>query len=111
MIDEHGDLHGFAQLFPMAGVTRLGLGMRPDLCGKGWGSHFVRIIAEAAARQRPDHEIDLEVLTWNLRAIKAYEKAGFVRTDTYMRPTPEGPALFHCMVYAPSSSLVTTKND
>lgn len=98
-IDADGQLCGFAQLFPMVGVTRLGLGLRPDLCGHGWGSRFVEMIVEAAKRRKPGDEIDLEVLTWNARAIRAYEKAGFVRTDTYVRQTPTGPAEFHCMVY------------
>ncbi|WP_430081299.1 GNAT family N-acetyltransferase [Paenibacillus ferrarius] len=34
-VDEDGGLVGFAQFFPMTGVTRLGLGLRPDLCGQG----------------------------------------------------------------------------
>ncbi|MGG1519437.1 GNAT family protein [Paenibacillus oryzisoli] len=34
-INEGGGLVGFAQFFPLTGVTRLGLGLRPDLCGRG----------------------------------------------------------------------------
>ncbi|WP_426450079.1 GNAT family N-acetyltransferase [Paenibacillus sp. S-38] len=99
VLDGEGRLAGFAQLFPMAGVTRLGLGLRPDLRGTGLGAPFVRAIAEEALRQNPGHEIDLEVLTWNTRAIRTYEKAGFDITDTYERMTPNGPAEFHCMVW------------
>ncbi|AEI46160.1 GNAT family N-acetyltransferase [Paenibacillus mucilaginosus] len=99
VLDEEGRLTGFAQLFPMAGVTRLGLGLRPDLRGSGLGTAFVRAIAEEALRQKPANEIDLEVLTWNTRAIRTYEKAGFEITDTYERMTPNGPAEFHCMVW------------
>jgi len=100
VLDEHGELCGFAQFFPITGVTRLGLGMRPDLCGQGLGSVFVQAIVREALRRTPDHEIDLEVLTWNLRARKAYESAGFRVTDTYERNTPSGTAEFHCMVYS-----------
>ncbi|CAG7645025.1 hypothetical protein PAESOLCIP111_04860 [Paenibacillus solanacearum] len=99
VIDEAGELYGFAQLFPLAGVTRLGLGMRPELCGAGRGEPFVRAIAEEARRLQPEHEIDLEVLVWNKRAIRVYEKAGFAMTDTYERMTPTGMAAFHCMVW------------
>lgn len=99
VLDEEDKLCGFAQFFPMSGVTRLGLGMRPDWCGAGRGERFVRLIAEEARRLNPDHEIDLEVLIWNKRAIRAYEKAGFVITDTYERMTPTGMDTFHCMVW------------
>ncbi|MCP3775262.1 GNAT family N-acetyltransferase [Paenibacillus sp. MZ04-78.2] len=99
VLDEAGELCGFAQFFPMVGVTRLGLGLRPDLCGQGSGEAFVRAIVREAKRSAPDNEIDLEVLTWNRRAIRTYERAGFVIMDTYERPTPEGTGEFHCMVW------------
>lgn len=98
-----GELAGFAQLFPLVGVTRLGLGMRPDLLGQGQGASFVLVIAQEALRRHPEDEIDLEVLTWNERAIRAYKKAGFRITDTYERPTPTGQGQFHCMVFDPQS--------
>jgi [ribosomal protein S18]-alanine N-acetyltransferase len=97
--ESSGLLVGYAQLFPLTGVTRLGLGMRPELCGHGIGSSFVRFIAEEARRRRPEDEIDLEVLSWNTRALKAYTRAGFTVTDEYERPTPKGSMVFYCMVY------------
>lgn len=100
-----GVFWGFAQLFPLGGTTRLGIGMRPDLCGRGTGALLVRAAAEEALRRIPGQEIDLEVLTWNQRAISAYRKAGFAITDLYERMTPEGMKPFYCMVYqAPDSS-------
>lgn len=97
--DSEGNLIGFAQLFPMVGVTRLGLGMNPLLLDQGLGPAFVRLIAEEARRRAPENEIDLEVKDFNKRAFRAYEKAGFVHTDTYEKGTPTGAGLFHCMVY------------
>ncbi|GAK43329.1 hypothetical protein TCA2_5825 [Paenibacillus sp. TCA20] len=99
IVNDTGELYGFAQLFPLAGVTRLGLGLRPDLCGQGLGAPFVSSIVQEAAARQPQNEIDLEVLTWNKRAIRTYEKAGFAIHDTYERLTPEGPKLFFCMVF------------
>ncbi|MEK5546756.1 GNAT family N-acetyltransferase [Paenibacillus sp. FSL L8-0689] len=101
VLDEENKLMGFAQYFPMIGVTRLGLGMHPERCGHGKGSDFVRAIAEEAQRRNPKNEIDLEVLTWNGRAIRAYKAAGFELTDTYERQTPDGKKPFYCMVYRP----------
>jgi [ribosomal protein S18]-alanine N-acetyltransferase len=102
VLDEHNRLCGFAQFFPIVGVTRLGLGLRPDLCGKGkgLGTYLIKLLVQEAKRRAPQHEIDLEVLVWNKRAIRTYEKAGFTITDTYTRNTPTGIAEFHCMVYS-----------
>ncbi|MDD9270594.1 GNAT family N-acetyltransferase [Paenibacillus sp. GCM10023248] len=101
VVDAEGILVGFVQFFPIVGVTRLGLGLRPDLCGQGsgLGTQFVRLLTQAALLQTPGNEVDLEVLVWNERAIRTYQRAGFVITDTYERLTPSGPAMFHCMVY------------
>lgn len=99
VVDEHNLLCGFAQLFPLEGVTRLGIGMRPDLCGHGLGISFVGSIVAEAQRRAPGNIIDLEVLTWNGRAIAAYQKSGFTITDRYERRTPEGIQTFYCMIY------------
>ena len=99
ILDQDQNLIGFAQFFPMVGVTRLGFSLHPDRCGCGYGAKFVRLIAEEATRRAPEKEVDLEVLTWNIRAYKAYKNAGFVHTDTYERPTSNGIQVFHCMVY------------
>lgn len=103
VLDGTGKLAGFAQFFPLLGVTRLGLGMAPTLCGqaRGIGVAFVQAIVAEAQRRAPADEIDLEVLTWNKRAQIVYERAGFHITDTYTRATPTGEAEFHCMVYNP----------
>ena len=105
--DTNDQLVGFAQFFPLDGVLRLGLGMHPDRCGKGLGTVLVSLIVEEALRRAPESEIDLEVLIWNERAIKVYERVGFRITDTYYRGTPDGPMQFHCMVYDPSDADVT----
>ncbi|MBP2116185.1 GNAT family N-acetyltransferase [Paenibacillus silagei] len=99
VVNGEGDLCGFAQLFPMEGVVRLGVGMRPELCGHGMGHLFMKAIVQAARSRYPECEIDLEVLTWNQRAIRAYQKCGFTITDTYERRTPTGNKPFYCMVY------------
>jgi ribosomal-protein-alanine N-acetyltransferase len=99
VVNDQGDLCGFGQLFPMEGVVRLGIGMRPELCGHGWGQPFVDVIAQAALDRYPGREVDLEVLTWNQRAIRTYQKSGFTITDTYERMTPTGSKPFYCMVY------------
>ncbi|MWV47622.1 GNAT family N-acetyltransferase [Paenibacillus sp. HJL G12] len=99
VLDAEGSLSGFAQLFPMINVVRLGIGMRPDLCGNGMGKSFVQTIVREARIRYPDLPVDLEVQDWNERAIRTYLKSGFEITDTYEKQTPEGLGRFHCMVY------------
>lgn len=108
VLDERQALIGYVQFFPIGNVTRLGLGLRPDLCGLGLGPSIVRSMAAEAMKRMPGNEIDLEVLIWNERAIRAYEKAGFRITDTYFRPSLTGgdPELFHCMVFEPPTPEV-----
>ncbi|MDR0269279.1 GNAT family N-acetyltransferase [Paenibacillus sp.] len=99
LLDAEGALCGFAQLFPMVNVIRLGVGIRPNLCGLGMGKNFLLAVVHTAKTRYPGLPIDLEVQDWNHRAIRAYQKAGFKITDTYEKWTPEGIGCFHCMVY------------
>lgn len=92
-----GTLAGFAQLFPLTGWVRLGLGMKPELRGRGWGEAFVRSIVREARSLFPHRRVDLEVLVWNSRALRTYRKAGFEISDEYDRPIPSGKARFYCM--------------
>ncbi|CAM4470259.1 GNAT family N-acetyltransferase [Paenibacillus tarimensis] len=99
ILDANHELTGYAQFFPLLGVTRLGLGLRPTLCSQGLGPAVVSLLIKEAFRRAPEDEVDLEVLTWNKRAVKAYQKAGFEITDRYCRPTPAGTGEFFCMIY------------
>jgi len=99
VLDEHYALIGYAQYFPMGNVTRLGLGLHPERMGHGLGVRFVQLIVSEAIRRSPRNEIDLEVASWNKRAIRAYERAGFHIEDTYLRPSPAGEVECHCMVF------------
>lgn len=87
-VDWRGGLCGFVQWFPLideAGgpIVRLGLGLRPELCGGGRGAGFARFAAHTASSAHPNARIELEVAADNLRALKAYEKAGFIADDEY----------------------------
>lgn len=92
-------LVGYIQLFPMGQTVRLGMGLKPDCCDQGWGSALTSLAVEEANRRLPGAEIDLEVEQWNKRAIRAYEKAGFVITDEYDRRATHGTVSIFCMVW------------
>jgi [ribosomal protein S18]-alanine N-acetyltransferase len=82
---ETQELAGFLDLKPSEGEVELGFGMRPDLTGRGLGVSFVEAVM-AFSRERWQPTIfTLDVFPWNERAIRAYEKAGFVREEVYVR--------------------------
>ncbi len=97
--DDDEQLVGYVQLFPMERTVRIGMGLRPDRCDRGWGAHLTRLVVQEASRRQPAAEIDLEVEKWNRRAIRAYEKAGFAITDQYDRRAAHGIVSVYCMVH------------
>lgn len=93
------ELVGYVQLFPMDRTLRIGMGLRPDCCDRGWGAMLTRLVVQECCRRQPDAEIDLEVEQWNKRAIRVYEKSGFIITDEYERLASHGTVSVFCMVW------------
>ena len=56
----------------------LGISLHPDLCGKGYGASIIDEAYRISRQLYPDKTLYLTVRTWNKRAIRCYEKAGFV---------------------------------
>ncbi|MBO0781503.1 MAG: GNAT family N-acetyltransferase [Ktedonobacteraceae bacterium] len=57
----------------------IGLGMHPNLAGQGYGLAFVQAGLDFARREFLPHYFLLYVYSWNERAIRVYERAGFKR--------------------------------
>lgn len=80
-------LVGFFQFEPQNDVVEVGLGLHPDLTGSGMGLAFVLAgLAFAQARFAP-RQFRLAVATFNKRAIRVYERAGFQAIRTYQQTT------------------------
>lgn len=55
----------------------IGLGLRPDLCGQGWGREFVQLGMDYARAQLEVERFRLSVAAFNQRAIRTYQRCGF----------------------------------
>jgi ribosomal-protein-alanine N-acetyltransferase len=81
-----GSLEGFVQVEAVGDGVEIGVGLRPDLTGRGrgLGLAFTNVAIELA-RHRGAERITLAVAAFNLRAIRVYERAGFVETGRHSR--------------------------
>lgn len=61
----------------------VGLGMRPDLTGRGLGVGYLLAGLQLARERLSPERFTLSVTTFNERAIQAYERAGFRRGREY----------------------------
>jgi [ribosomal protein S18]-alanine N-acetyltransferase len=90
-----GQLPGFD--YPDDGSLDVGLGLRPDLTGRGLGLEFIRAGLEFARRRFSPTGFRLFVATFNERAIRLYERAGFRRVEVFTHHTNGGDYPFLLM--------------
>lgn len=77
VVDDDGELVGFFNFVPEGNEVRLGLGMRPDLTGRGLAQPFIEAGLDYARREWRPRMFRLWVARWNERALRAYRRAGF----------------------------------
>ena len=80
-------LVGFVNLSEEPTEVFFGIGVRPDCCGRGYGQQMTRIARELSRSLFPGKPLYLEVRTWNTRAVRCYEKAGFRISGAPIRQT------------------------
>ena len=102
--DESGELVGFFGYGTAAEVggesepalwgedrcLSVGLGMRPDLTGKGLGLAFVEAGLDFALQQFAPVSFLMFALAWNERALRVYKRAGFVRVRSFIQRNIHG---------------------
>ena len=84
-LDVEGELAGFYYFEEKPPDLDYGLGLRPDLVGRGLGQEFfVRGLEFARERYRP-RRVYLHVAEFNERARKVYERDGFEVVSRHVR--------------------------
>ena len=93
-----------AGLYP-PGALDVGLGLRPDLVGRGLGAGFVAAgLAYVRGRVAPPPaRFRLSVAAWNLRAVRAYERAGFRPGPRFTSPVRGKETAFLLMTTPPAA--------
>ncbi len=83
--DAADDLIGFYYFEPKPPDLDYGLGLRPDLVGRGLGLEFFVAGLEFARERFGPSRIFLHVAEFNVRAIRVYERAGFTVVSSHVR--------------------------
>jgi [ribosomal protein S18]-alanine N-acetyltransferase len=98
VLDQGRDLVGYFSFQQEGTSLVIGLGLRPDLTGRGLGLPFLEAgLAFGRKKFHPVH-FSLSVATFNQRAIRLYEKAGFQPAGTFLNETNGGTYEFLRMV-------------
>ena len=83
--DEDGELIGFYYFEPNPPDLDYGLGLRPDLTGRGLGLDFFRTGLAFARELYGPSRVFLHVAEFNDRARRVYERAGFRVISSHVR--------------------------
>lgn len=76
---------GIFTFIQRGGVIEIGLALRPDLTGRGLGLSFFEAGLNFARDRYAPTRFTLDVATFNVRAQRVYERAGFRPLDTFSR--------------------------
>jgi RimJ/RimL family protein N-acetyltransferase len=77
VVGDDGQLDAYWYFDWHGDVVEVGIGLRPDLTGRGLGESFLRAQLEYAVEHWRPATFRLFVAAWNERAIMVYERLGF----------------------------------
>ena len=75
---------GFTRIDNFPTDIVIGIGVKPNKCGKGIGEEILKMTIDMCKMKYGDKPIKLQVATWNQRAINCYRNVGFTSIKTYM---------------------------
>jgi RimJ/RimL family protein N-acetyltransferase len=88
LVGDDGRLEAFWWLEPKEDAFEVGLGLRPDLTGRGLGEAIVRAELDYVREHWAPATFRLFVTVWNTRAIRLYERLGFREVGREKRSFP-----------------------
>lgn len=92
-------LVGFVNIKEEETEVFIGIGVSPSLCGKHYGQNILKETYKISKELYPSKPLYLEVRTWNERAIRCYQKAGFeIVGEPFEQRTGSGVGIFYRMV-------------
>ncbi len=96
VLNDNNELIGWSSFYLENGIVWLSLGLKPKLTGTGLGEEFVLdCIRFTKSHCKPKKQaIKLDVALFNRRAIKVYERAGFIETSRIIKNTQIGKVEF-----------------
>jgi len=77
VLGDEGTLDAFWFFRPERDAVEVGLGLRPDLTGRGLGAGFASAALDYARTEWTPRLFVLHVAAWNERAIRVYGQLGF----------------------------------
>lgn len=92
------------EIYKGENVLDVGLGLNPQLTGKGIGAEFVRAGLRFAGEAFHPSAFRLTVATFNQRAIRVYKKVGFRPLTTFKTRAPDGEREWLVMMMAEAGS-------
>lgn len=92
------NLIGYINLVEKTDSVSFGIGVDPRFCNKGFGQKMCKTACVLSHERYPGKPLSLVVRTWNVRAVKCYEKAGFrIVGKPIIQITPAGEGQFYHM--------------
>ena len=90
VLDDEGSLVGSFGFGLEGSTIEVGFGLRPDHTGRGLGLSFLCAGLQFARERYAPTTFRLKVATFNKRAIRVYERAGFQRGRNFLQKTHGG---------------------
>lgn len=96
---DKGQLIGFCNLYDDGDEVFFGIGVNPNVCGKGYGTEMAKTMYGISKELFPGKPLYLEVMTWNKRAVHCYQKAGFeIDGDAFHQVINSVEGMFYRMI-------------
>lgn len=81
------EFFGYFTYIKQGSKIEIGIGMRPDLCGKHMGTDFLTQVESFLYQMFHPRRFCISVASFNQRAIKLYQQCGYEIINTHMRST------------------------